>query len=80
MHNKCQLEVKITHSGENSQKAIEAVLTCLEDDRFWARLQTSFQQDFRDAVREMTGESHDYTVAVEEHDLLRYLRMKAQRY
>ena len=80
MQNKCQLEVKVTHSGENTQKAIEAVMACLEDDRFWTKLQTAFQQDFRDAVRELTGENHDYMVAVEEHDFLRYLRKKAERY
>ena len=80
MHEKCQLEVKITHSGENSEEAIQAVMACLDDDRFWSRLQAAFQQDFRDAVLEMTGETHDYLVAVEEHDLLRYLRKKAGRY
>lgn len=80
MHEKCQLEVKITHSGENTQEAIQAVMACLDDERFWNKLQTAFQQDFRDAVQEMTGESHDYMVAVEEHDLLRYLRKKAGRY
>lgn len=80
MYSKCQLEVKITYSGENTQEAIKAIMVCLEDDRFWARLQGAFQQDFRDAVLEMTGESHDYMVAVEEHDLLRYLRKKAERY
>ncbi len=80
MMNKCQIEVKVTHAERGRQQAINALMRCLEEERFWTILTADYQASFRRAVQELTGESLAYQITVEEHDLMRYLRQKAERY
>ena len=80
MVGKCQLEVRITHPEQGRESAIATLLYCLEDRRFWNILEPALQEAFRHSVQEFTGNGHDYEITVREHDLLRHIREKAERY
>ena len=80
MVGKCQLEVRITHPEQGREQALDTLVICLEDQRFWDILEPALQDAFRNSVREVTGNTHAYEVTVKEHDLLRHIREKAERY
>ena len=80
MVGKCQLEVKITHSEMGREQALTSLVHCLDDQRFWGVLELAVQDAFRDSVKQITGETHNYQISVKEHDLLRHLREKEERY
>jgi hypothetical protein len=80
MVGKCQLEVRITHPEQGREQAIDTLLYCLEDQRFWDILEPALQEAFRHSVQEVTGKAHQYDLMVKEHDLLRHIREKAERY
>ncbi len=80
MVGKCQLEVRITHPEQGREQALISLIQCLEDRRFWNILEPAIQEAFCQSVKVVTGSYHDYQIAVKEHDLLRHIREKAERY
>lgn len=80
MVGKCQIEIRITHPEKGREQALNSLLQCLEDRHFWEILEPAIQDAFCESVHDITGSYHDYQITVKEHDLLRHIREKAERY